>query len=381
LAKQPNYAKKDRMRNAVFFLLLLWSVITPVLGAVAQTNSPYTIEDITITMPAGGDITKKREQAVQKATKQAFTKLLQNITPQEEWLRHDDITAIVDWDTILEKFIIVKEETSPEYSLNLNLFFNRNEVRSLLHDLTVPYAESQKLRLLVLPLMDTATRLLLWDEQNPWRDALEQTTVETKLLEFVLPVGDVDEVTGITAEMVNLGAEDVLLNLANQYEADGVIVSRLHTVYDYGNTVLEIENSWYGTKNAKQTKVQYPIQPTEGFEEALLSAAALSYNKLDESWQKSGVIQLDKQGRIFIRYSPSNAADLERLASLLRSFNIVENVELRVLNIKNSLFQINYFGDERDLANMMIEHGLKLSFQGSLWWVSFMDAEQDIHVN
>jgi hypothetical protein len=362
--------------QAVFFLFLLIGIVTLTLPAVAQ-NSPYNISEITISLPSGGDVSKKRDKAIQKATKQGFNQLLQNITSEEEWLRHNDILTIVDWNTVLEKFVIIKEETSPRYNLTLDLFFNSNVVRGLLHDLKIPYAESQKMRLLVLPLMDTETRLLLWDEQNPWRTALENTEIETRLLEFTLPIGDMNEVTNITAEMVNLGAEDVLLSLAKQYNADGVIVSRLHTIYGYETPTLEVENSWYGTKNTNPTTVSLPMEFGDGFEESLQKIAKLSYEKLEESWQKSGVIQLNQQGRIFIRYSPQTASDLERLSNLLKSFNTVENVELRVLNIKNSLFQVNYFGDEQNLANVMMANGLELSFHGSLWWVSFKDMSKD----
>lgn len=364
------------MRNTVFFLLLAVCVITPLFPAVSQ-NSPYNIQEITISLPSGGNTSKKRDSAIQKATKQGLNQLLQNITSEEEWVRHPDILSIVDWNTVLEKFVIVKEETSPRYNLTLDLFFSRNVIRSLLHDLKIPYAESQKLNLLVLPLMDTENRILLWEENNPWRTAIESTTTDNKLLEFIAPIGDMNEVTNITAEMVNLGAEDILLSLAAQYNADGVIVSRLRTVYGYnGQPILEVENSWYGTKNAMPTTISYPMQIGEGFEESLQKAAQLSYKKLEETWQKSGVIQLNQQGKIFIRYSPEQASDLERLSELLKSFNTVKSVELRVLNIENSLFQVTYFGDEQNLANIMTSNGLELSFHGSLWWVSFKKSPE-----
>ncbi len=361
---------KKIYKHIMLITLLISGAVAPLFSAMAQ-ESPYVIENITISLPSGGNVSKKRDLAVKKATKQGFNQLLQNITPQEEWVRHEDVIANVNWNNILEKFIIVKEQTSPRYNLTLNLFFNKNMVRNLLHELKIPYAESKKLKLLVLPLMDTDTRLLLWDKDNKWRTALSSIDSNQHLLNFTLPIGDMSEVTNITAEMVNLGAEDVLLDLAKQYSSDGVIVSRLRTFYDNSQAVLESENRWYGNNSLNTTIVQYPVDYNETMPVALNKMALLTYQKLEQEWQKSGVVQLKEQGKVFIRFSPKSATDLEKLTSLIESFNTVDKVQLRVLNIENSLFEVSYFGDAQNLANVMTSNGLQLSFKGSLWWVSF----------
>lgn len=361
------------MKSFVFILLCTLALCIGSAPVWAQ-GSPYTIEGVTITFAGGGDAAKKREMAVKAATKQGFRQLLKNITQEKDWEHHEDlIITSVDWNTVLEKFVIVEEKNAPKYEVTFNLFYDRNVVRRMLQEFQIPYAESKKIKLLVLPLMDTGTRMLLWEDENAWRKAQESVQSEQGLLSFVLPVGDMDEVTNITAEMVNLGAEDVLLNLAQQYDVDGVIVSRLQSRSSYDGTLFEAENRWYGSDALEPTVVRLMLDGTVGLEGTLASLAEKSHTEMEQAWQQAGVIQLNQQGRIFIRFSPKSAADLDKLTNLLEGFNTVKDVQLRVLNVENSLFQINYFGEPQKLADMMMQNGLEISFQGSLWWVSFKD--------
>ena len=352
---------------------LLWPA-TVVFAADA-----YTVEGVEITLPSGLQGARRRE-AVGKATTQGLNKLLKNLTPHHAWERHEEVIELVDPSRIVEKMVIVEEKPSPRYKLVLNLTFSRDILRKALTDLQIPYSEVAPVQALLLPLLEIGDRRLLWEETNPWREAFKQISADRKnsLMRFTLPVGDTNEMRMLSADMVAYGATDLMGELAKQYNLDQIIVTKAKIVQQFGYNAVDVQSEWHSSDGTATFQLRVPFDENQALEDTLKTAAARVLSGMEEQWRSVSLVEVDKPGRVFLRYDPVDATDLERMKAVVAKMNVVKDIKLRMLSLDNAVFQVNYFGSPEDFMRQLQRKDLQLMKQGNLWHIRFAQTNSDM---
>lgn len=357
-------------------MLVLSTFVAMPNALLAQGNGSYAVNAITVDSDQA-DVSLARSKAVKKAVKLGFEQLLQNITPVETHVQHIALREQVNYDKILDKFSIVKEVTHPKYLLTVDLFYNRKSVRDLLEKNHIPYSDAGSSKVVVLPLIHLNNKRVLWEENNPWREAMSEAVISSLgPVRFMLPAGGMDEITSVTPEMVAFGAGDVLANLASNYNAENVAVTKAWVSGRVGQVRhVKVDINWYGTAGFSPTSVDMPLYPGEKLSDILYQVATETLRTMQNQWRNESLVELDRPGRMFLRFNPTGPSDLEKLKSLVGNLSIVKLIKLRVLNTQASLFQVDYFGAPEKLQQALIDRGISVVPQGSVWSVQLPQEE------
>ncbi|MFT7144903.1 MAG: hypothetical protein ACI8QY_000961, partial [bacterium] len=192
-----------KLFNTAILLFLALFVVT-LLPAQAQGNEDaFSVKNYEIVYKSG-NVKTFREKAIKKATHDAFPKLLRQLTPHETWGLHSRLLEHVNWDEVSYKTHIVSEEGQRHYKAVLDVYYRAKPVKDLLTRFNIPYSERTGGKVLILPVFESAGTKLLWETVNPLKPIVAENMRTHSYFDYVLPTGDIAEVTSLSAEMASL---------------------------------------------------------------------------------------------------------------------------------------------------------------------------------
>ncbi len=325
------------------------------LPIVAQANDDaFSVKNYEVTL-ARGNTNTLRERAIKQATREAFPKLLRQLTPRHTWSAHSNLLEYVNWDDVSYKTNILEEKYNPVYKAVFDIYYREKAVKDLLTKFNIPYTESTGGRVLIVPVFEEGNFKQLWETTNPLKDALNDAVRSHGSFEYIMPEGDTDETAALNADMATLGAGDLILNLANKYEATAAVVYHAKVSKRFGSYYLDVTANWY------EPDVQAePSLFTAPIEDIAFVGGEIDYGSLNGVFKlaaddilshlgahkrSQGLVEVNKPGRVFLRFKPADARDLEKLKEVVGELNTISEFKLRVLNVKDSVFQVDFFGD------------------------------------
>lgn len=325
---------------------------------VVQSN-PYEVPHVTIEL-TDVEPGAARDKAMKMAVTEGFSRLLRTLTAQDTWSRHEELISRTDPNKLLQRFTIVSEHTRPEYALTLDLVFNRDLVRGLLTKEGIPFSEVAAGPMLVLPLMDMPNGMLLWEENNPWRLALQQAAKKPGLVRFILPLGDAREMLMLTPEMAAFGAADMVAEVGRFYNAQVVVVPRFQLGFTNDGQQMIVDVSWYGPAMEPRSYT-FPYNPAVPLEAALQDVAEKTLMHLEDDWRKQYMLDFDHPGQMTISLPQPTLKGLEKLRKNLAAVAIVKGVRIASAGHSNAILKVDFFGTPERVAEIAKEKGTTLT--------------------
>ena len=355
------------MQNTIKKIGLVAAILVCLSPFTAGADA-YTVKNIEITRPIKG-AELPREKALDQLTQAAYVKLLKQITPPATWPRHAWLMSTLPASQAVQKMSIVKEESTPEYTVVADVTFNREKIRKLLSTQGIPFSEVETKTILIIPVYEVGPAKMLWEEQNPWRKALEKQILQEGALQFTLPAGDVAEMGMLTAEMAVVGAQDVRLKMAENYGTDTAIVVRAQVMQQGPYQYMQMMARWHQKEETEMpsVNVRLPVPLTGVSEELLEQAADRLYKQLEDGWRQAGLVAADKPARIYVRYTAPSAKELSSLKETLQKLTAVSKVFPKLLSQDESVYQVDYFGALYTLKMQLENTGYALKREGNMW--------------
>ncbi len=125
-----------------------------------------------------------------------------------------------------EGFAIFDEKTSgTTYRAKITYRFKPAGVRQVLEAANLPYSEAQAREALIIPVLETAEGLYLWETNNPWARAWLARPLMNELTPLRLPVGDQLDVEAMTAQSAKALNVNAFAPVAQRYNAQQVILA------------------------------------------------------------------------------------------------------------------------------------------------------------
>ena len=204
-----------------------------------------------------------------------------------------------------------------------------------------------------------------------------QTSENTGLNEIIFPIGEIEEVSRLTVDMANRGAEDIILNIAKRYDATQAIVAKLRVRYGYIGRVVDVEGQVFGNGSASPFYLRLPYGDDVPFETILSQASDAFYARLDEDRQQSTLVDVDRPDRIFLRFRPESLNSLIDLEKRIKEIDRVRQYKLRAVSVEDSIFQVDFFGDKSQFQSQLENSGVVVSptSMDTVWSVSLKENE------
>jgi len=206
-----------------FFFLCLLATALP--ADAQEEAAAYRVADVVADVTAASAAVA-REQAIMQAQRLAFQTLLERLgaTAQQAKASDDALAALV------QAFEIKKEHAAGlRYVGSFSVQFKPQAVRQWLDALGVGYTENRARPFVVLPVMKSATRTVMWEDRTPWHDAWAQSDNNAGLVPFIVPTGDLGDIALISPAEALAGKAESLAALMEKYQASGVVVALWET--------------------------------------------------------------------------------------------------------------------------------------------------------
>ena len=350
-------------------LLPLLAVLLLAVGgpALAAGNFPpaYVVAGVPVDATAQ-DAVAAREAARAQGQKIAFRRLLERLTPKTEWGHlpspsNEEIAALV------QDFEVSNERSSGVRYLGSYTFrFSPTGVRRMLKAANIPITELASKPVVLVPVLKIGGSARLWDDPNPWRQAWSSTPGSGGLVPWVVPAGDLNDVSSLDAPAAQEPKPDQLAHLSARYGGGDVVIATA-TASEASGATLDITISRYspdGTPESSTTQV------TGARVDASLYQAGVqaSMHELEDGWKKlttgssgGAVAGSDADGMIEIVVPIKTARDWAQVRERLAKVPVVRGTDLELMGHAEVRLRIKVHADDNLLRVALAQQDLVLT--------------------
>jgi len=354
------------------------------LGAVAPASRAAEDDDVFTVRQVAVDATAQNAaQARAKALIDGQRKALQRVFDRIA-LAEDSARLPKPNDRGVESLVqaieVDRERTSKvRYLAELTVRFKPDALRELLRQSKVRFAETRGKPMLVLPVYQDATAMLLWDDANPWRQAWNALPAGDGLVPVIVPIGDLTDAEAIDAKAAVEGDTEKLGIVAARYRASEVIVATARLVEDLDSKTQSIEIATVRHGSAADTVTpgpaaavpQTPPMPldTPAAIERRLSAAARNLaRRIEEDWKRANLVSFDgEQQQLALSLPLEGIGDLVEARRRLADLPAVQRVEVTAITPRVARLQLTFSGGTPQLQAALAEKDMTLIPQPPDW--------------
>ena len=351
----------------------------------ARAESVFTVAHVAIDAEAAS-AAEARELAIAAGQRAALETLLRRLTVAGTALPappDDSIAAMV------AGFAIDRELVSTtRYRASLTVDFDPAEVRRLLRESGVAYAETLSKPVLVVAVQRDPGGILLWEDGNRWRRAWEERPPHGGLVPILLPLGDVIDLGTVDAARALASDAEALTALAALYGTSEVAVA----VAGLSGSAAVAKPSAPAAENAsgdapaagraltlslrriaadESQAVQKTLIGREGESERALLKRGTDrvITLLEDDWKAANLIRYDEQRVLRARVPIASLGEWVSIQRRLATLAMVASVEIDSLSRSEGRLTLRYHGTEDQLRLALGQDDLDLAPEEDGWWL------------
>jgi hypothetical protein len=356
--------------SLAFSMWLLAVGAVSVVGSSTLSAQQSALEDIFVVRGVAMDESAQtaaaaRARALAKGQREAFARLETRLTRSV----HRGLAANVDADTLrflVDAIQIDGEKTSDvRYLANLTVTFKPDAVRNLFRQSGVPFAELRSRPLTVVPVLATPQRYLLWDDPNPWREAWRNHPGGTGLVPMLAPIGDLEDLSGLTVDQAVDGDPDVLARFAQRYGARGVVVT-IANIFEVEPGILRSDIVSVPVGLPEMSPFNISITGQAGETEFSVFARAVDELRgiIEDEWKAASALASGDIAQLRAAVPIASLKNWIDIRARISRVPAVTNIQVVALTATSAEIVINYRGDEARLIRAFERFDLILEGTG-----------------
>lgn len=332
------------------FLALLLAVLAFALPARADT---YSVEGVAAQATAA-DPLAARDAALSKAQREALDTLLKRLAAPGATGRLPAATDQLVFQT-LQGFEVQQEKTTAtSYSAILTVEFRREAIDKLLAGAGVDYVETAAQPLVIVPLFVGPAGAVLFEGDNPWRDAWDRRSAGTDAVKLVLPQGDLADLQAVTPESARQGDVAGLTQIAQHYEATGALLAQATEAA--GGLAVSVAD-------AGQAPFYNGSFSAGAWDQAVAAAAAA----VQERYRSQNAVPSGPPARLEATAVFAGLKDWQALKAAVEATPGVHKLTVSKLMVGKAVVVIDYQGEPAGLRNMLAQRGVGLDLGAEGW--------------
>src|SRR5689334_871645 len=276
--------------RVVFAALLILAV--PAWAADVFTVGPVPV-DVT-----GKSAAEAREEARVDGQRRAFRTLVERLTLASDRARLPRVDDAM-LNNLVQDFSVANERSSAvRYLADLTFRFRSEPVRRLLRGAGIPFAETPSKPVVVLPVLVGDGEPVLWDSPNPWRDAWANRRTQGGLVPFVVPTGDLSDLSAVDAPQALAGDKDSFDKIVQLHGNGDALVT---TARPRGEGVYETVTTRYGASGGPQGLAQtWRANQGESKEDLLARAADGVAAAVEDVWKQENLLRFGQEAKLAV---------------------------------------------------------------------------------
>jgi hypothetical protein len=336
----------------------------PSRAAAQAPVNVFTVAAVPVDATAASAIAA-REAARLDGQRRAFTILLNRLTLASD---HGRLPRIPDakLTEIVRDFEVANERSSAvRYLADYTFRFRPEEVRQILRNAGIPFAETVSKPVTVVPVLRQGGSAVLWDDPNPWREAWADRKEQGGLVPLVLPQGEAADVSAIGADQAIANDPDALNAIAARYGGGDVLVAQA-TLSDAGQLDTSIRRVSGSTVTPVSTAA-YRANPGESQADFMGRAVTASIADLEDAWKRQTVLGFGSEAVLTADVPIGDLADWLYVRDHLMGVPAITRSDLLALGKSGARLEIHYSGDPSKLQLALAQRDLTLSGSGASW--------------
>jgi len=360
----------------ILFLLCAWN--SPPILAQGGVDI-FTAVNLPVDVTAESAF-EARKKALRDGQRMALRRVLARIT-----LRTDHDSLPEPDDKAIEQMVatvaVANEKTSTvRYLAKLTVRFHRAAVRQLLRGAGIRFSETRAKPILVLPVLEKGAALSLFENSNIWRNAWAGLDLAPDaLLPLSLPLGDLMDLTTITAQSALAGREDLLKVIAYRYGATNILVAHATLNIDLragGLPRVAVNLLRFGPGGKSTEVLGYTVRVDNDLEEAMGRLALLVATDQQEQWKRRTQLSFGEEVSLSALVPLSDLSDWLTVRKRLAASAMVSGFQLQGISLQDAQVVIDYLGDTDSLTVSLAQRDLKLILVDGFWMLSLVGVKK-----
>lgn len=366
---------------AAFAAALLLLLLTPLMTGPARAQ----LDDIfTVRVPVdktADTASNARVQALAEGQRLALRRVFERIVLPEDMSRLPRVNERTI-EGLVQAFEVDKERTSPvRYLAELTFRFRAGDIRAMLQQAGVRFAETRSRPVVVLPVLREGQAVQLWEETNPWRRAWAELPVADGLVPIIVPIGDLTDADAIDAAAAVAGDKDKINAIMQRYRAGEVIVAIVDPPpRTQPRAGLKLAAIRHGT--ALGEEVQGLVPETGVFraagtpEEQLAAAARDMALRIEAVWKRGNVLRFGQEQQIAVNLPlQGGLSDLVVARQRLGEIPTVRRVEVSAFTRQVAHLVVTFSGEPQQLQSALSQRDLTLTTNGAEWQLAVVQPQ------
>lgn len=363
--------------NTIRYIVFLMFLINSANLATAQSfttiddreASIYTIYNIEVDETAA-NVTTARDRALRTGQRRALERLFRRtilISDREKLPSFSDQEV----QEFISGFEINDERRSGvRYIASLVVHFNRTKVNEVLSFYKIPFAETLGTAVSVLPVLEEAGALMLWEKNNKWREAWQQYDVINNLVPIETPTPSLKNKMYISALQAKSGNQNAIDTYIRENTLNDLIIATaivrknaateeltLDILLDRNDPTLKEKNT---TKSLSVTMPAYDENGLSNVDKLFVAGVDAATDWVDDLWKSKVLVNYDFASKLTARGELGKMEDWLIIQRQLEKVNLVRSVNLRGITINNIDLEIEFAGAPEQLALSLAQQGLML---------------------
>lgn len=342
-----------------------------VTAAPDALGDAYLVENVPVDVTAA-NAAAARDKAIFDGQRTALGQLLTRLGADQgidaSKIPDNKLTGLV------QDFEIKQEKASTvRYIATLNVRFKPGAVQNFLTTSGVNFATTASKPVIILPVSTSNGRAVLWEERTPWRAACEALVHPDPVLPFLVPAGDLNDVSAVSANDALAGNDKAMNIVATNYSAGTVVVAQIAADVQQLNPSrpLAVSVTRYDETGLRLSSDLLNIPPAATIDVQITAAAQGVDKTIRQYWRQSSglgsgmtndptTFPTGPQSSLPVEAPIANLTELATLKQRLGVVGSIHGVEVASLTRGLANLRINYSGDIVQLQQAIASQNLAL---------------------
>ena len=320
----------------------------------------FTISNVEV--KGSVDLNFSRDKYLNKAFIESFKILTKKILLRRDLEKISNLN-LNKIKKLINSFQILEESYSKnEYKINVKIFYNESKIKQFLRQKNISFSQPENVRAVFFPILYINNEIQTLNENFFYRNWVN-AKIENELINFILPLEDLDDISKINKMKNNLD-EIKIDTLVNKYNTKNYVF----LLMNYKEKILNIYLKTNFNDNQINKNILYKIDNIN--DELALNSALIDLKIIiTDLWKEENLVNLLLPLSIRVKFEHKNLYDLDKIRKTFYKISIIDSYILEDFNINNSFFKIYYFGNPKKLKSELFKFGYLLKSDQGFWQI------------
>ena len=348
------------VKEYIFIFFTAYILIFITLTKSFGEENVFTINNVKVKGPI--DLNFSRDKYLNEAFLNSFQILMNKILLRRDLKKVNEV-KLNQIRNLINSFQILQESYRHDvYEGNIKIFYSEKKIKIFLGKKNISFSRPENITAIFFPVLFINNEIQNFNENFFYKQWM-QVEIKNELINFVLPLEDLEDIDQITKMKDKIEELDINA-LVNKYD----IKNYVFTLMDYQDGKLDIYLKANFNNNIMSKNISHEVQNIK--DELVLNSILKDLKlRITDLWKEENLVNLLMPLSIKIKFQHSNLKDLDVLRKVLYKINIIDNYTLEEFNINDSFFKIYYYGDPKKLKSELSIFGYRLENVRGFWQI------------